>query len=69
MNDPQQSFDKALRIMMGLGVLLPFLLASYTCQIISSSLLEKALLFGTVFMLAFLIYWIVVRTIVQFLEE
>ncbi|PVY37154.1 hypothetical protein C8E01_12328 [Pontibacter virosus] len=55
--------------MIGLGILLPFLVASYTCQIISSSLLEKVLLFGTVFILAFLIYWIVARTIVQFLEE
>ncbi|GGG31722.1 hypothetical protein [Pontibacter amylolyticus] len=69
MNEPQQSFNKALKIMMGLGLLLPFLVASYTCQIISSSLLEKVLLFGTVFIFAFLSYWIVVRTIVQFLEE
>ncbi|WP_165820704.1 hypothetical protein [Pontibacter virosus] len=58
-----------MKIMIGLGILLPFLVASYTCQIISSSLLEKVLLFGTVFILAFLIYWIVARTIVQFLEE
>ena len=69
MNEPQQSFDKALKIMIGLGVLLPFLVASYTCQMINSSLLEKVLLFGTVFIFSFLIYWIVARTIVQFLEE
>lgn len=69
MNEPQTSIDKALKIMIGFGILLPFLIASYTCQVISSGLLEKFLLFGPVFILAFLIYWIVVRTIVQFLEE
>ncbi|MBX0333966.1 hypothetical protein K3G39_12035 [Pontibacter sp. HSC-14F20] len=69
MNEPQQSFDKVLKIMLGLGILLPFLVASYTCQVISSSLLAKGLLFVTIFTFAFLIYWIVVRTIVQFLEE
>ena len=69
MNVPQQPLGKALKILIGLGVLLPFLIASYTCQVISSSLPEKAFLFGTVFIFAFLIYWIVARTIVQFLEE
>ncbi|MBF8965432.1 hypothetical protein I0P70_19440 [Pontibacter sp. FD36] len=69
MNEPQQSFDKALRIMIGLGVLLPFLVASYTCQLLCTNLVEKALTFSAVFLFVFLIFWIVVRTVVQFLDE
>ncbi|EJF10323.1 MULTISPECIES: hypothetical protein [Pontibacter] len=69
MNEPQQSFNKALKIMMGLGVLLPFLVASYTCQLLCTSLVEKALTFSAVFLFVFLIFWIVARTIVQFLDE
>ena len=69
MKEPQQVSDKVLRIMIGLGLLLPFLVASYTCQLISSNPLGKFMLFSTVFLFAFLSFWIVANTIRQLLEE
>lgn len=69
MKEPQQFPHKSLKLVLGLAIFLPFLVASYTCQLLCSTLAERILTFGAVFLFAFLIFWIVVRTIVQLLDE
>ncbi|WP_143741286.1 hypothetical protein [Pontibacter ramchanderi] len=60
---------RRVKLLLVLGVLLPFLVASFTSQLLCSKLVERLLSFGSIFLFVFLIFWIVANTIRQLLEE
>ncbi|MBD1398645.1 hypothetical protein H9Q13_15840 [Pontibacter sp. JH31] len=61
--------EKTLRLLFGLGVFLPFLVASFTSQSIGADFLEIGMIFCMVFVFSFLTYWIVAKAVMQLLED
>lgn len=69
MRQPQNSPEKALRLLLLSGIFIPFLVASFTSQLMGADLVEVAAIFAAVFLFSFFSYWIVARAIVQLLED
>lgn len=66
---PQHIPVKMVKFILTLGVLLPFLIASFTSQLICANRAEMLLAFCAIFLFSFLAYWITLRVVTQWLDE